>query len=414
MKVVGLVTEYNPFHTGHLYHLHKSIEITQADYSIAVMSGNFLQRGEPAIVDKYKRAEMALASGVDIVFEIPFPFASHNAGVFAFGAVSLLHSLGVVTHICFGSESGNLEELQTIAQILYHESENFKADIVRFSKEGLSYPEARLRALERALKDEGIDPSVLKGSNNILGIEYLLSLLRLKSDIKPLTIKRIGSEYLDPEIRGKFSSATAIRRRIFDKGVSSIREIVPPATYKILKESEERGELLSIKNFEKEILMLIKRSEASEIREIAEVKEGLENRIKKVGIKAINLEELLQGVKTKRYTLTRLSRILIHLLVGFRERENKLFQKTGSLYAFLLGFSSKGKELLKEIRKRSIIPVITRPTGLEEPASLMLKLDLKATRIYEAALGKHLKLFEPVQRDLDEETLSFLNSISST
>ncbi|MCS7233087.1 MAG: nucleotidyltransferase [Synergistetes bacterium] len=414
MKVVGLITEYNPFHTGHLYHLHKSIKLTEADFSIAVMSGNFLQRGEPAIVDKYKRAEMALAAGVDIVFELPFPFASHNAGVFAFGAISLLNSLGVITHLCFGSESGNLEELQTIAKILYQESENFKADIVKFSKEGLPYPEARLKALENELKRKGINPETLKGSNNILGIEYLLSLLKLKSSIKPMTIKRIGSAYLDPEIKGKFSSATAIRKRILESGVSSVKDIVPPITYKILKKAEENNELVSIKNFEREILILIKRLEVSEIREIAEVKEGLENRIKKAGLKAITIEELLQGIKTKRYTLTRISRILIHLLVGFKERENKLFQKTGALYAFLLGFSTKGKELLKEIKRRSSIPIITRPTGLNEPASIMLKLDLKATRIYEAGIGKRLELFQPVQRDVDEETLSFLSSISST
>jgi len=268
MRIVGLVTEYNPFHTGHLYHLHKSIELTKADFSIAVMSGYFLQRGEPAIVDKYKRAEMALAAGIDIVFEIPFPFASHNAGVFAFGALSLLNSLGVVTHLCFGSESGNIEELQTIAKILYHESENFKADVVRFSKEGLPYPEARLKALNKALEREGLNPQILKGSNNILGIEYLISLLKLDSKIEPLTIKRVGSAYLDGEIKGKFSSATAIRKVILESGVSRVKDIVPPITYKILKECEERGEIVSMKNFEKEILMLLKRLEVGEIKEI--------------------------------------------------------------------------------------------------------------------------------------------------
>ncbi|KUK14591.1 MAG: hypothetical protein XD52_0143 [bacterium 42_11] len=414
MKVIGLITEYNPFHTGHLYHLHKSIKVAEADFSIAVMSGNFLQRGEPAIVDKYKRAEMALAAGIDIVFELPFPFASHNAGVFAFGAVSLLNALGVVTHICFGSESGNIEELQTIAKILYQEPENFKANLVRFSKEGLSYPEARLRALKDEIKKAGIDPHILRGSNNILGIEYLVSLLKLNSKIKPITIKRVGSEYLDPEIKGLFSSATAIRRKIFESGASSVKELVPPITYKILKEAEGKGELVSFKNFEREILMLIKRLEAGEIREIAEVKEGIENRLKKAGLKAVTLEELIQGVKTKRYTLTRIMRILIHLLVGFKERENRIFQKTGALYAFLLGFSPRGKELLRYIKRKSSIPIISRPKGLDEPASLMLKLDLKATRIYEAGVGKHLKLFEPVQREPDEETLNFLRSISST
>ncbi len=414
MNVVGLITEYNPFHTGHLYHLHKSIELSQADFSIAVMSGNFLQRGEPSIIDKYKRAEMALSAGVDIVFELPFPFASHNAGIFAFGAISLLNSLGVVTHICFGSESGNIEELQIIAQILYQEPDFFKANLLRFSREGLSYPEARLRALKKTLEKKKIPLSTLRGSNNILGIEYLISLLRLKSNIKPLTIKRIGSGYLESELKGKFSSATAIRKKILESGTESVKDLIPPSSYKILRECEKRGEIVSMKNFEKEILMLIKRLEKSEIREIAEVKEGLENRIKRVGTKAISLSELLTGIKTKRYTFSRISRTLIHILVGFKEKENKIFQKTGSLYAFLLGFSPRGKELLRKIKEKSSIPLISKPVGLNEPASLMLKLDLKATRIYEAAIGKHLPLFKPVQAEPDEETLSFLKSLSAT
>lgn len=414
MKVLGLITEYNPFHTGHLYHLHKSIELSQADFSVAVMSGNFLQRGEPALVEKYKRAKMALSAGVDVVFELPFPFASHNAGVFALGAVSLLNSLGVITHICFGSESGNIKELRAIAQILYQEPDFFKVDLLKFSREGLPYPEARLRALKKALEREGIAPNVLRGSNNILGIEYLISLLRLKSDIKPLTIKRIGGGYLENEIRGKFSSATAIRRKILEEGVESVKDLIPPSSYKILKECEEKEEIVSMKDFEKEILILIKRLDKGEIKEIAEVKEGLENRIKRVGMKAISLNELLSGIKTKRYTLTRISRMLIHILIGFKERENKIFQKTGSLYAFLLGFSSKGKILLREIKKKSSIPIISKPMGLSEPASIMLKLDLRATRIYEAVLGKHLPIFRPVQADPDEETLSFLKSLSAT
>ena len=214
MKVVGIVAEYNPFHYGHLYHLQSSRSLTEADCVVVVMSGNYTQRGEPAVVSKWARAEMALLSGADLVIELPVAYAMGSAEYFAYGAVRLLDSLGVVDAMCFGSESGDIEDLQAIASILADEPEEYKDLLKNHLSDGHSFPSARQKALSGYLRGRHGKADLtrlLKSSNNILGIEYLKALLRLDSKIKPVTISRIGSDYNSTELSGKFSSATSIR-----------------------------------------------------------------------------------------------------------------------------------------------------------------------------------------------------------
>ena len=206
--IVGLITEYNPFHNGHVYHILKSKKITKSQYTIAVMSGNFVQRGEPAIFNKYVRTLSALLNGVDIVIELPVFYACASADIFAFGAVDILNKTGIVDSLCFGSENGDIDKLYLAAEILSNETDEFKNIIKNEISKGISYPEARLNALSIFT---GKNMSYLSSPNNILSVEYLKALIKIKSRIKPYSIKRYFSEFHDIKIKGFIASATAIR-----------------------------------------------------------------------------------------------------------------------------------------------------------------------------------------------------------
>ncbi|WP_455718849.1 tRNA(Met) cytidine acetate ligase, partial [Anaerosporobacter sp.] len=216
MQVVGLITEYNPFHNGHAYHIQKAKEITNADYVIVIMSGNYVQRGTPAIIDKYSRTLMALNNGADIVIELPVIYATASAETFAAGAIRILHDLGIVNSICFGSECGDLTLLSSIAKALCIESEEFRDTLLKYLRQGLSYPMARKHALLNTIElsnytNQQIE-QVIESSNNILGVEYLKALYRLSSNIVPYTILREGSGYNDLTLDTTFSSASALRK----------------------------------------------------------------------------------------------------------------------------------------------------------------------------------------------------------
>jgi predicted nucleotidyltransferase len=229
MKTIGIVAEYNPFHNGHLYQLQASRGQTGADCAVVVMSGNYTQRGEPAIVDKWARAEMALHSGADLVIELPVAYAMGSAEYFAYGAVKLLDSLNAVNMICFGSEAGSIEKLSAAAAILADEPESYKSYLKDYLSKGLSFPAARQKAISSYCKNTyGKDDlsSLLKSPNNILGIEYLKALRRLKSNIVPMTIERVGNEYNQAELTGKMSSATSIRKTIRENTWNDARELL--------------------------------------------------------------------------------------------------------------------------------------------------------------------------------------------
>lgn len=236
MKVVGLITEYNPFHNGHKYHLEASKEKASATHSIAVMSGNFLQRGEPALLDKWTRAKMAVDSGVDLVLELPTVFATQSAEYFAHGALSVLEDTNVVDSLCFGSELGDTELLKDIADVLVDEPLEFKNILKKHLNLGLSFPKARSLALKAFFEHakyshfEKIE-KIVESPNNILGIEYMKSLIKLKSKITPLTIKRVYSNYHDKDINSSIASATSIREHYFkNKNIKELSSVVPPST----------------------------------------------------------------------------------------------------------------------------------------------------------------------------------------
>lgn len=410
MKVLGIITEYNPFHNGHMYHLQQSKELCSADYTVCVMSGNFIQRGEPALVNKHARAEMALLSGVDLVIELPVVYAMSTAEFFASASVKILDSLGIVDYLCFGSESGNIEELDYVASILCHEPLSYKVSLKKYLDEGYSFPSAREKALTENLKKSSIDCNILSSSNNILGIEYLKAMKRLNSRISPLTIGRIANSYNSEEITGSISSATSIRKLIsksnFYKSGNSgekkgtdindsiyrnedvLRNLVPEASARILLREFENGRgPVFPSHFEGILLAALRKMETEEISSLPYVIEGLENRIKTASEQAGTLDELIAGISTKRYPRTRIQRILFSVITGLTAKDLEDFNRNGGpQYIRVLGFNRKGRELLSLIKKSASLPIIVKTADWKnsENALLrrMLKIESTATDIY--------------------------------
>jgi predicted nucleotidyltransferase len=399
MSVLGIVTEYNPFHNGHKYHIEKSKEITGCDTVVCVMSGNFIQRGEPALLNKFARAEIALQSGVDLVIELPLPYAMSSAEAFGFGAVKILDSIGVVDCISFGSEHGNVDSLISIADILVKEPDEYKAELKKQLSLGLSFPVCRQRAIEKYLKHNLVSEptvnlsSLLETSNNILGIEYLKALNKLKSAIKPYTIKRIVNQYNSPVITGDISSATAIRNSIFNVvqeqqlSPNTVQAIPDIANTIIEKEFKKGRGPININVFENILLAFLRCSSTEKLGEITGISEGLEYRIKKAADTSGNIDTLLSNICTKRYTKTRLQRILFSLLAGITKNDMDLFQQYGGpQYARILGFNNKGREILSKMKKNSVLPIITKPVDYKKTCNRLLKrmleIEAQATDLY--------------------------------
>ncbi len=386
MNITGVITEYNPLHNGHVYHISRSRDITKADAVVCVMSGNFVQRGLPAIIDKWKRAEMALKNGIDLVLELPAVYSISSAEFFASGSVSLLNSIGVVNNICFGSEEGNVDILFQIAGILANESESFRIHLKNQLDEGLSFPTARNRALKCHINDNRLYKSphnldeILNSSNNILGIEYCKNLIRLNSSIKPYTIKRLGSSYNDESLESSFSSATAIRKYLQSKkSLTDLKKFVPDNIYETLKFLYENNygyinpdsmlPYLKYKSF----------TENNFLDLLPDASEGLHNRIKNSIINSDSFEETILAAKSKRYTHSRISRLLCQYFIGFEKYNILQLRSSECSYGRVLGFNKIGASLLKKMKTESKIPIYTKLPKNPEPA---LQLDIQSTNAY--------------------------------
>lgn len=396
MKTLGIIAEYNPFHNGHLYHLQQSIEMSGADTVVCVMSGNFIQRGEPAIVNKWARTEMALSSGVDLVLELPSVYACASAEYFAFGAVKILDSLGIVDNLCFGSEHGSLEELLKIATILSNESENFKTDLKIHLDSGISFAAARQAALRNNLNTNN-NPltaleSLMNSANNILGIEYLKALIKLKSNITPLTIQRKSNNYNSEELTGSISSATSIRKAIAqdldNPLLQSVAATMPKTAFSILLDEFKKGKgPIYLEAFEKIIISEIRRKDTSVLSQIAGVCEGFENRLRKAANSSGSYSELLASLATKRYPLTRIQRNIINILSGLTQVQLDMFQKHGGpQYVKVLGFNDKGRNVLARMKETCTLPVIMKASNYKKSCNplltQMLYLDNLLTDLY--------------------------------
>jgi predicted nucleotidyltransferase len=387
MKAVGIIVEYNPFHNGHSYHLQASKEAAKADIVIAVMSGNFLQRGEPALVSKWLRTKMALLGGVDIVIELPYQFASQKAETFANGAVSILDSIGCQS-LCFGSESGDISSFLKTVDFIDMNKHTYDENIKSFIQTGVSYPKALSLSFQAMSSTNNLVD--LSKPNNILGIQYIRALKQQKSPVMPLTIKRKNAEYHDEHFATEtIASATSIRKALFSPTMeqTSINQYVPVETSQLLKEYHEYfGTFHEWENYWTLLKFRILQSNPEELRTIYEVEEGLENRILAVALESNSFRGFMKKLKTKRYTWTRLQRMCVHILTNTKKTEMAKSSEKAS-YLRLLGMTSCGKEYLKKNKSHLSLPLISKLSAYKQKEIL---LDIKATQIYSLGVGHQL------------------------
>lgn len=384
--VLGIVTEYNPFHNGHVLHLNESKKLTNADFTIAIMSGNFVQRGDTAIFDKWARTEMALKQGIDLVIELPTLYAISSAENFAEGAVKILSTLGIIDYISFGSEIGEIKALNDVAEVLYREPREFSELIKNQLRSGLSYPKAREIAISLYFGSSPKYTDILQNPNNILGVEYLKALKKYKSPIKTLTIKRNYSDYNSKTVKKGVASATAIRTMIAEG--KNVHSVVPFESYEIMEKLIKDGEYVpSIKAFEKEIIYILRKMPIQDIADLPDVTEGLENRIKQAANSSNTLEELITKIKTKRFTQSRIQRILLYALIGIREKDIQMSRRTLP-YIRVLGFNKHGKRIISSIAennpKAKIVVSVKRfvENNKEQKLQTMMAKDIASTNIY--------------------------------
>ena len=416
MKIVGLITEYNPFHNGHLYHIEKAKEVTGADYVVVVMSGDFVQRGTPAMIQKHARAKMALLCGADLVLELPVHYATASAEKFAYGGVSILNGLGVVDSICFGSECGDTDVLMDIARILVTEPEWYLAALKEHLKNGMSYPAARAAALPEYA-------SILSEPNNILGIEYCKALLRLDSKITPVAIRRQGAGYHDTDLAETdttidsissktIASASAIRDKLKDCNsrtnnfgaksnvaddmasvydifpeINAIRNHVPSIVLPILEKELQKNGFVSEDDLSQILLykLLVLKS-PEELSCYMDMSEELANRIYKQRYQFQSFSQYADLLKTKEVTRTRINRALLHFILEIKNHT------PDAVYRRILGFRKGSAQFLSEIKKRSCLPLISKTSTAtsiltDETAAVFAK-SIEASNLYEMILSQ--------------------------
>ena len=369
MKVSAVICEYNPFHNGHKYQL--EYMKGKSDAVVCIMSGDFVQRGEAAIFDKFERTRAALMNGADLVIMLPVCFSLNTAERFAFGGVSLADSLGVVDTLCFGSECGDIEVLKNAAKQLLYEPKEVSEKIRTLTGEGMSYPKAREKAFSGI-----IDEDILCEPNNILATEYIKALISINSKINPETIVRYKTGYHDKNPVGKFASASAIREMISNN--DDYKLYVPDNTFGLYENIYDTKLLSNI------LVYLIRTKSAQQISKINDVTEGLENRIKSAVFEKNDFFEIAEFIKTKRYTLTKIKRILLSLILGIEKND----AKNPPEYIRVLGMNKKGADLLSRIKKKSDLPIITKTADFKG-FNKSFETDILAADIYSLCCGKN-------------------------
>jgi len=407
--VAGIIAEYNPFHNGHGYLIQEAKRLSNAPYCVVAMSGDFVQRGEPAVFDKYARTYMALAAGADLVVELPPAFALASAEDFASCGISLLDSLGVVSHVCFGSECGSLSPLMDLARILASEPEPFQASLRQETALGQSYPKARQTALSRYLsscqKQEDTS-ALLAFPNNILAVEYLKALIRSHSSMTPVTISRKGAGYHDETLGFGFSSATAIRKIIFDQyrehppvpgqdaplscgGLTeALKDQMPPccletAAAAVPLNANDFSLLLSYR-------LLEHFGDPQELCRFADVSPDLARRISRQTYSFSSFDQRAAALKTRQYTYTRISRCLMHILLNLTREDIDARKRMGYVTSIrILGFRKNASPLLSAVKRGARLPLVTKtadaPRILSPHALSQFQQDLFCSHVYQAA-----------------------------
>ena len=393
MTIAAIIAEYNPFHNGHEYMIQKVKEETGADYVIAVMSGDFTQRGIPGIADKHTRAKMAVSCGVDAVFELPVRFATASAELFATGAVSLFHTLSCVDYLAFGSECGDLSDFTKASELLLKEPEEFKSSIQKNLRQGLSYPKAFAQAVKESGQSSSVSAELLESPNNLLGLEYMKALKKLTSAIKPHTISRTGTGY--HESHTSFSndsgtliaSASAIRSALTSQTgtIALAQPLLPAQSYRVFAESYGTTAPVTLDDFSLLLSTRIATESKESLAAFLDVPKELADRIYSFRDEFMPFTELISAIKHKQFTYARINRALLHILLGLKENN---FTSSVSLvpYARLLAMKKSASPLMKEIKEHSQIPVITKPAEarniLTEDALAMFLEDAAAADLY--------------------------------
>ncbi len=390
-NVLGIIAEYNPFHNGHLYHIEQSKKNTNSDYTICIMSGNFVQRGDTSIIDKWTKSKMAIECGIDLVIELPTIYSISSSENFATGAIKILNSLNIVDYLSFGSENCEIDVLNNIATILYEEPKEFVAILSHELNKGISFPKARENALLMYLNNIQKYSNILNQPNNILGVEYLKALKKTKSHIIPFSVKREKVYYNSQNIVDEYASSTAIRELMFREKFDDIRKVMPSSSYKLLRKEFDSGNYVSsLQSFEKEILYKLRIMSIEQIANLPDVSEGLEFALKNASNNCNNIFDLISLVKSKRYTQTRIQRILLYCLLGITKKDMELSKKINP-YIRVLGCNNRGKQLLSVISKRNPkLEIITSVKKYMDESTnknnkYILSKDILATNIYTLA-----------------------------
>lgn len=394
-----MIAEYNPFHNGHLYHIEHSAQMTGADYTIVAMSGNFMQRGTPAILNKYLRAEMALKCGADLVLEIPSFYSCASAEFYALGGVSLVDLLGVTDSLCFGSECGSTVPLSHIAKILADEPESYSFLLNEALSSGLSFPAAREKALTAFLSS---DPApVLSSPNNILGIEYCKALILRNSTVSPITFRRVGAAYHETDAKGILSSAKAIRNALLSDAESkAVCASTPKAVSELL--FRHTNAFLTSDDFSSLLLYKLLSQAQAGYTGYLDVSQDLSDKIRKNLFRFQSFEQFCQLLKSKDCTYSRISRCLLHILLDIRTKDMDFLRSVGYVpYARVLGLKKSASALLSAIKKNSSIPLITKLADahrqLDETVLSILQKDIQISHVYNAVLSQ--KTGEPLQNE---------------
>ncbi len=401
-KVVGIIAEYNPFHNGHSYHIQNTKAQTGADFVVAVMTGNFTQRGNTSVINKWEKTKMALNGDADLVIELPTIYSISSAENFASGAVKILNELGIVDTISFGMEADDVSTLNNIANVLVNEPPEYRAILEHELGKGNSFPKARENALMMYLNDIKRYANVIKGSNNILAIEYLKALKKQKSSLVPFGVKREKVYYNSTKIIDEYASATGIRNLLLHNQLEEVRKVVPAKSYSILLNNLRQGTyVLDIIAYNDEIIYKLRSMTVKQIANLPDVSEGMEYLIKDVSNKTNNLIELINGIKSKRYTQTRIQRILLYALLGITKNDMELSKKI-TPYIRVLGCSEKGKMLLSQINSKAKVITSLKKyevsnknkifcIGKQKALNRMLEIDKLATDIYTLGYKKDSK-----------------------
>ena len=382
MKVLGIIAEYNPMHSGHIYHINKSKEILRCDYTIAIMSGNFTEQGNIALLDKFTRAKHAIKNGIDLVIELPTIYATSDAGSFANKAVSILNDLNIVNYLSFGSETDSIKSITHIANTILDNEHAIWYLIKENLKLGISFANARAKALANFLTNSELD--VINSPNNILGIEYVKSLISLNSSITPICIKRQINNFNNQSLTPHFTSSTSIREHLLEnKDISFIQDYLPEDVLQSILNKN----LLFNKNIFELLKYKITIMSKEELKNIVGVTEGLENKIKKEIISSFSYDEYIHKLKSKRYELSKIKRIVINILINIIKDDFMKLGDSSSNYAHVLAFNHDKKELLSYISKESKIPIITSLNNktlnkLTDNQAELLSYDLLASNIY--------------------------------